>query len=304
MLWILAGLLGAGSAAPAAMGRTRPTPGSSSSPAPPRTCGTFEFTKNQRLYLFWLLYVQAQRAAPLAQRAEASTFPGTIPVAFHVLHDGPEGWVPQEDVEAQIEVLNRAYPPIQFVLASLDYTDNADWFRMSLLTGAEWQAKRALQLDPRRFLNVYTVDPGNNLLGWAIFPYISAFVPVLDGATVVYTTLPNGSEFGYNQGDTLVHEVGHWAGLLHTFGLGFECSQIGDLIADTPGEFSAAYECDEDRDTCPFQPGNDPVHNYMDYTDDDCADHFTQGQYNRMVLALALFRLQIFGQLLTPPPGS
>ena len=291
--WVLAAVIGMGFAVNLDAQTTRrpatAPPGASS----PRQCGAFELTERQRLFLFWYLYNQARYSPPSAMRTSGASVAEAIPVAFHVIHDGTEGFIPQEDVEAQIEVLNQAFAPIRFALASLDYTDNPDWFNMRMLGLREWQAKRALQLNPRKFLNIYTVNTGDSLLGWAIFPYIAGFIPVLDGATVLYSTVTNGSEFAYNQGDTLVHEVGHWAGLLHTFGLGFGCSLIGDLIADTPVELSPSYDCAPNRDTCPLLPGNDPIHNFMDYSDDTCADHFTAGQYSRMNLALALFRPQL-----------
>ena len=98
------------------------------------------------------------------------------------------------------------------------------------------------------YLNVYTCDPGPRLLGWAIFPFLSEFLPVIDGATVLYASLPGGGEPGYDQGDSLVHEVGHWAGLLHTFqGV---CGDLGDMVADTPPERTPGYGCEEGRDTC------------------------------------------------------
>lgn len=292
--WFLAAVMGMGIAVNLGAQTTRAPATAPPSASSPRQCGAFELTEPQRLYLFWYLYNQARYSPPSALRASGAAGAEAIPVAFHVIHDGSEGIVPQEDVEAQIEVLNQAFAPIRFVLASLDYTDNPDWFNMRMLGFREWQAKQALQLNPGKFLNIYTVNTGDNLLGWAIFPYIAGFIPVLDGATVLYSTVTGGSEYAYNQGDTLVHEVGHWAGLFHTFGLGFGCSLIGDLIADTPVERTPAYDCTPDRDTCPLLPGVDPIHNFMDYSDDACADHFTAGQYSRMDFALRLFRPQVF----------
>jgi len=46
----------------------------------------------------------------------------------------------------------------------------------------------------------------------------------------------------------------------------------GDLVADTPAENQPYYGCNpgDVRDTCPTDPGLDPIHNYMDYSDDVC----------------------------------
>ena len=93
----------------------------------------------------------------------------------------------------------------------------------------------------------------------------------------------------YNQGDTATHEVGHWLGLLHTFENG--CVQPGDAVEDTPYQANGLniFECDESLDTC-AQPGTDPVHNFMNYSNDLCLDRFTPGQSRRMTDTWLAFR--------------
>ena len=68
------------------------------------------------------------------------------------------------------------------------------------------------------------------------------------------------------------------------------------MISDTPPEQTPGYGCEEGRDTC-WQPGLDPIHNFMDYSDDPCATHFTPGQFARMAASLAAFRPVIWDLL-------
>jgi hypothetical protein len=56
--------------------------------------------------------------------------------------------------------------------------------------------------------------------------------------------------------------------LIYTIG---RCTD-GDKVNDTPAEATAYMECDCSivRDTCPTEPGFDPIHNHMDYACDKC----------------------------------
>jgi hypothetical protein len=227
----------------------------------------------------------------------------TIPVFFNVIYAGSrpdQGNVTDAQIRDQIRVLNQDYKKsgLSFKLESIVRTFNADWFNNVLYGSPKDTAmKNALRRGDATALNVYTVkfalNPG--LFGYATFPWDYASFPKKDGVVLNYATLPNGTFDRFNRGATLTHETGHWVGLYHTF-QGESCDGPGDYVDDTPAEALPAREC-EPRDSCPRRPGTDPIHNYMDYTDDFCADNFTPGQLARLRIKLRCHR----GIDLAPP---
>lgn len=220
---------------------------------------------------------------------------GQIKVAWHVISNGSTGNIPQSQIDAQIAELNKAYSGFYggantgytFVLASVDRTSNRRWFTMTPGSKNETNAKNALAQDPTHRLNIYSCAPGQGLLGWATFPWSYPEGDKRHGVVIHYGSVPGGYLSPYNLGGTADHEVGHYLGLYHTFQGG--CTAPGDYVDDTPYQATPTSGCPAGKNTC-SSPGDDPIHNYMDYSNDACYTQFTAGQDVRMDAAVPAYR--------------
>jgi hypothetical protein len=191
--------------------------------------------------------------------------------------------------------------------------------------GRDWETKANVetmktntQWDPTKYLNMWTVRVGGNpiasggisdLLGYAQFPSNSGITGInanggaanTDGVVSAFdamgTNALNDGSFvlnpTYNLGRTMTHEVGHWLGLRHIWGDNTACpatntSADKDYCADTPAANAPNYTCNLSANSCPANPGNDQVQNYMDYTNDSCMDTFTNDQKTRMQTVMAV----------------
>lgn len=235
--------------------------------------------------------------SPAPQQGRGSRFRVTVPVYVHVVSpDGVIGNVSNAIINDQITVLNATYAGqeggyntgFRFALAGVTRTVNADWYNGSI--NAERPMKRALHQGGDNALNMYLTTAGP-YLGWAYLPDIvrkgNAY---LDGVVIDWESLRGASPTyagRYDQGETATHEVGHWLNLEHTFFGG--CNAHGDFVADTPPELTATSGCPAGKDTC-SEPGLDPIHNYMDYSYDQCYTEFTAGQTLRMQDAWLFYR--------------
>ncbi|KAJ3503909.1 hypothetical protein NMY22_g18089 [Coprinellus aureogranulatus] len=263
-----------------------------------------------------LRVVREQGALELERRSEPpkapnSTYPttnassvlvGVLPkvtfdVFFHVLYANETyegGYVPDNQIQEQIAVLNRDYAStnISWNLVNVTRIHNADWFT-NVWPGSpqEDQMKRTYHKGGNSSaLNVFTCgfNATDRTLGYATLPSAYLRDPIHDGLMIRYTTLPWGNNTNYNLGRTMVHELGHWLGLYHTFEGG--CTGVGDNVEDTAPEASGAEGCPVGRKSCPGSKIEDPIHNFMDYSFDSCMTHFTAGQAVRMHEAIWAFR--------------
>ena len=242
---------------------------------------------------------QTAEDMPAAAKGKAKAgFRVTVPVYFHVVTDGAVGALTNPQIAAQIAVLNNTFAGgeggartgFRFRLAGVTRTDNAEWFAAGG-GKAERQMKRALHTGGPGDLNVYSTTAGD-FLGWAYLPDIvtNPKRAYLDGVVIDWESFLGTSdtyEGQFDQGETTTHEVGHWLNLEHTFA--GKCGPKGDFVDDTPAEKTPTSGCPAGKDTCKA-PGDDPIHNYMDYSFDSCYTEFTPGQAQRMADAWLLYR--------------
>jgi hypothetical protein len=225
----------------------------------------------------------------------------TVPTVFHMISDhaltAAETTRWNTLITAQMKVLNDSFAgrtattasntPFRFSLTRTTWTVNPAWYTVEP-GKTERDMKQVLYTGDARTLNVYAANIGAGLLGWAYFPKgYNAGRDYIDGVVMLDESMPGGTAGKYAHGDTLTHEVGHWLMLEHTFAHG--CSASGDFVADTAPEAMPQFNCPVGADTC-TAPGTDPIHNFMDYTQDSCMNMFTAGQADRMSDAWLAFR--------------
>ncbi len=228
-----------------------------------------------------------------------------IPIYFHVINSQPGlTHATQSQLRSQVNVLNKSFSGrsrrnnkaagrsgFQFRLAGTTHTTNAHWNDDCGSQRTNLELLDRLRVGGADTLNV--VICSLDALGKAYYPTIVEINPIMDGIRIHPQTLPNNK---WNRrlrpadrlhGDTLVHEVGHWLGLPHTFqGVARDDEGVlgcnegpGDGIDDTP--FHAVNYICKAADTCPGG-GTDPIHNFMNYTLDPCLTEFSDGQIELM----------------------
>ena len=211
-----------------------------------------------------------------------------INVYFHVITsgDGRSGRLKTADIEGLIAALNFSFSgtDFQFKVIETDYTSNDGWFHMTPGSPEERAAKTALREGKSEDLNIYTAEPKGGLRGWATFPWPYQEDPGNDGVVVLFTlTHAHPKE---RWGGAIAHQIGHWVGLYHTFQGG--CEVPGDWVDDTGPQKFPTYGCLSKRHSC--GEAYEPVHNPMNFSDDECIWGFTPQQGDRISAAFDAYR--------------
>ncbi|RDA90231.1 hypothetical protein CP533_6871 [Ophiocordyceps camponoti-saundersi (nom. inval.)] len=171
----------------------------------------------------------------------------------------------QEALESQIEIVNYWFRPLNISFGLVEtkrivddvWAVGDDSFNMVIHNHRGTSAS----------LNLFIVETisSSDLVGICTYPNALEDLPGVDGCVMALKTIPGApsSAPGYDpiewQGKALIHEIGHFFGLRETFKGG----------------------CDG-LDSCPHQPGLDPIHNFMSYNSESCKREFSPGQVWRM----------------------
>lgn len=232
-----------------------------------------------------------------------------IDVWVHVIRNaaGTSGDIPIAELYDQVAVLNEDFRGIPgslgapgadarffFRLKGYDFWNNNTWFGDN---GTYWTTihaePNAAEYHPASVMNIYTNNAGGNLGYVPFLPHTSpgSVGTTVDRVVILHSAFGRDRGFNpYDKGRTATHEIGHYLGLAHTFqggcalGTAPSCYSNGDWICDTPAESSPNFSvCPPSIvNSCAAQPGNDPIENYMDYSEDLCMDSFTTEQMRRM----------------------
>lgn len=267
-----------------------------------------------------------------------------VPVVYHFIYESHVASRPNDEPDdlqhapplelaaLQTAVLNRAFlgTRFSFVTAEAEHRSFVPWKTRPTVgpprTEDLIEMVRDLNAERREVLHVFLMRRGENtaapadtkrmfedflrradgiLIDWDYLPYVPELRPTLNPTVIG----------GFVEGETLVHQVGHYFGLLHTFEpwpgkeeeateldprCGVECAQISDGVRDTPVHRRIGSTHCVPIDTCPEYPGLDPITNFMTAEPDLCTSQFTAGQVERMERMVRAFR----PHFIVSPPAS
>ncbi|MBA4853389.1 M43 family zinc metalloprotease [Emticicia sp. BO119] len=233
--------------------------------------------------------------------------------------------IPDEQIFSQVKVLNEDYrrkegsmgfnnnpigadTQIEFFLASKDPDGNPttgitrhynSTSSYSLINDNDRQKlSNIVYWDSNKYLNIWVTAYREPYIGYAEFPYAETVdgledeIPEsMDGAFIDYRVFGKktgtNTEGLYSFGRTATHEIGHWLGLIHTWGDEY-CGT--DYVQDTPptsGSNSTAF-CKDTYSSCNGTRTRNLIEDYMDYSPDSCMNIFTEGQKQRIRAVLEL----------------
>ena len=270
-----------------------------------------------------------------------------IPVVVHVMETGNALTdISDDQIRTSIKTLNEHYRNVNQVLSDVsdtvdlavefalavrdpsgnctngivryDMTGDATYMSSGVFRSSAGISDATLKAysvwNQTQYYNIWLVSEidnnngGSGIQGYAYFA--SSHGSSVDGAVILANNFMDGTS------TTGIHEIGHALNLYHTFegdgGGGScppntNCNTQGDRVCDTPPHQRSNSDCNTNASNPCGGSTNDFIHNYMDYSSDNCQYEFTDGQRTRMIAALTTTRasfLESNGNMSLVPPTS
>ncbi|MEP1782919.1 T9SS type A sorting domain-containing protein [Reichenbachiella sp.] len=236
------------------------------------------------------------------ERSSARTTSISIPVQFHVTRtdDGENQAVSDVNILSVLDNLNAAYAPMNMTFMACGQTKFID--NTSLHTNFKKDTDDTMldQYDDKFVLNFYLVGNLDGLNGYAKFPQDQIDRVVVEAENALTSTV--------------IHEVGHYFSLLHTYSTsrgielvdGSNCLVSGDLICDTPpdpGERDYFSNCTyvgtvTDPEGRAYAPDG---FNYMGKGENTCRNRFSTMQQQRILASAMMDRYYLVDCSQTEP---
>ncbi len=245
-----------------------------------------------------------------------------IPVVFHIVWHEEEENITDQQIQSQIDILNRDYNLDNIELSSIadEYAEMAATINISFCIASKFDGTNIVKGISRKHIDRESIGAFNNLYvsdrggddAWDTQKYLNIWVCKLPSGLLGFATMPNSVEpykdgivmdyrnigsigtatenAPYHLGRTLTHEVGHYLNLLHPWGKQEGECEEDDLVEDTPAQAFANLGCNRNTDSC---NSSDNHLNFMGYADDACMALFTEGQKARMIECLLALRPQL-----------
>lgn len=195
------------------------------------------------------------------------------------------------DLQEPMDFLNEIYEPIGIAFQFCDTIFMENFQFNDFVSEDELDEMLAMYYRPNT-INLYLTQNVDH----APFGQVGGFAALPGGDDIIVMR----KSTMVDQSQTLVHEMGHFFGLYHTFETEFgdefvdgsNCEETGDLVCDTEADPN------DEADNLPFPDCNydgfpeiddngdyyvPPTNNFMSYFSNDCRCRFTPQQYNRML---------------------
>lgn len=270
------------------------------------------------------LQQQARRSQTGRQKAASYKIPVVVHVIHNGEAIGVGANISDDQIRSQIRVLNEDFqrlnadtvdtPPefatlaasvdLQFVLAKQDPDGmpssgivRVNGGRPSWTMNDNYALKELSYWPAEEYMNLWVCNLTGSFVGYAQFPESdleglenASMNRLTDGVVIWYKAFGSAADGAFNldpvfdRGRTATHETGHFLGLRHIWGDDDGCAG-SDYVDDTPNQASSTRGC-------PTHPKTDACgevimfQNYLDYTDDNCMNLFTQGQISRVMTVL------------------